>query len=137
MRDTIAMRFLWPLTHLGSNNELCSADGSDYSHNPVRNLTFSGLFYAFTWIWTLMGKNRRVGGMVCCGRCTVWVYGLCVNANLLLHCCTITILFLPNERLINGLWSHALRCAPCTTALFSVRCGAAALVIIAYSPEET
>lgn len=28
----------------------------------------------------------------------------------------------------------ALRCAPCTAALFSVRCGGAAVVIIAYPP---
>ncbi len=41
-----------------------------------------------------------MGGLVGCGACTVWFYGACFNANLLLRSRTITSLSLPNERLM-------------------------------------
>lgn len=49
-------------------------------------------------------RETMRGWAAWCARegCSFWFYGACINANLLLRCCTIVSSFLPNERLITG-----------------------------------
>lgn len=61
---------------------------ADYPTNPERNLSCR-----FAPSEGFEGWWRRIRGLVGCG--TVWFYGACINANLLLHCCNIAGLSLP------------------------------------------
>lgn len=57
-------------------------------------------FMRYSKDWRQTEENKVEGGMMDRGGYSVWIYEACINANLLLRCCTIMSLFVPNERLI-------------------------------------
>lgn len=84
----------------------------------------SGYYRAFNLgIWRLMEEEEKRGGRIVRSGKTRSGFMEHTNVNLSLRCCTIT----PNERLDKeAVRRAAQRRAPCTAALFSVRCGGAA-----------
>lgn len=105
-RDTIATRFLWPLTYAGPIRAPVTVAVAqmmaDCSHNPPRNLAFSVIRRVRM---DSDADGEWAGGRVVEGaRCGFMARVLM----LICCCCAVVSLFLPNERLTNGLrWPRA------------------------------